>query len=311
MSSGLRVAVLGPGGVGGLLAALLARDGADVVVLAGDATVREISQHGIRVESARFGSFAASVRAATRLADAVEVCFVTVKATQLPEALAKVPAGVLGDGLVVPLLNGFDHVDLLRSVYPAQNVAPATIRIETIRVGPGAIRQTSPFAIVEIAAGNENRERVEHVAGALRATGLDVRVRDDELSMLWDKFGMLGPLALLTTHEQGNLGAIRTRRREDVEAVIAEVAAVAAAEGVTLDVQGAMRMVDSAPPEMGSSMQRDQEAGLPLELDALGGALLRKARKSGVPVPVTSRLVGEIASRAGRAGAGRAGSGGG
>ena len=301
MSSGLRVAVLGPGGVGGLLAALLARAGEDVVVLAGDATVREISKHGIRVESARFGSFSTSVRAATRLEGAADVCFVTVKATQLQEALARVPAGVLGDGLVIPMLNGFDHVERLRAVYPTHNVAPATIRIETIRVGPGVIRQTSPFALVEIAAGDENRERVERVAGALRATGLDVRVRDDELSMLWDKFGMLGPLALLTTHEQGNLGAVRTRRRDDVSAVIAEVAAVAAAEGVTLDLEGVMRMVDSAPPEMSSSMQRDQAAGLPLELDALGGALLRKARRSGVPVPVTSRLVAEIASREGRA----------
>ncbi len=293
----LRVAVLGPGGVGGLLAGLLARGGNDVVVLAGKATAHEISQRGVRVESARFGNFAAPVRAATRLGDPVDVCFVTVKATQLEEALQRVPAGALGDGLVIPMLNGFDHVELLRSVYPAQNVAPATIRIETIRVGPGVIRQTSPFALVEIAAGHDNRDRVERIAAALRATGLDVRVREDELAMLWDKFGMLGPLALLTTHQQDNLGAVRTRRREELLAVVREAAAVAAAEGVTLDLEAAARMVDSAPAEMSSSMQRDQAAGLPLELDALGGALLRKARRAGVPVPVTSRLVAEIASR--------------
>ena len=300
----LRVAVLGPGGVGGLLAALLARGGDDVVVLAGAATVSEISHHGIRVESARFGDFTVAVRAATRLEDAVDVCFVTVKATQLQAALERVPADVLGDGLAVPMLNGFDHVDLLRSVYPPDSVAAATIRIETIRIGPGVIRQTSPFAAVEIAAGQENRERVERVAVALRKSGLDVRVRHDELAMLWDKFGMLGPLALLTTHEQGNLGAVRTRRRDDMTAVIGEVGAVAAAEGVTIDLQAVTRMVDSAPPQMSSSMERGQAADLPLELDALGGALLRKARKSGVPVPVTSRLVAEIASRAGRSASG-------
>ena len=305
MAQPLKVAVLGPGGVGGLLAALLARAGADVVVLAGEGTARQIAAHGIKVESARFGDFTATPRAAERLAERVDVCFVTVKATQLREALERVPADVLGDGLVVPMLNGFDHVDVLRSVYPPGNVAGAAIRIETVRVGPGVIRQTSPFAAVEMAAVAENLRRVEAVAAALTATGLDVRVRDDELNMLWDKFGMLGPLALLTTHERGNLGAIRTRRREDMIALLAEVAAVAAAEGVTIDTAASMRMMDGAPPTMETSMQRDQAAGRPIELDALGGALLRRAGRAGVPVPVTSRLVHELAARAGRLDAGR------
>jgi 2-dehydropantoate 2-reductase len=48
---------------------------------------------------------------------------------------------------------------------------------------------------------------------------------------------------------------------------------------------------------METSMQRDQAAGLPLELDAIGGAVLRHAAKAGLPAPVTARLVEDLKKR--------------
>lgn len=83
MSGCLPVAVLGPGGVGGLLAALLARAGVDVVVLAGGRTVRQIAERGLRLESKRFGDFQVRLRSTPQLEEPVRACMITVKATQL------------------------------------------------------------------------------------------------------------------------------------------------------------------------------------------------------------------------------------
>jgi 2-dehydropantoate 2-reductase len=296
----LNVAVLGPGGIGGLAAALLARGGNSVQVIAGEETARAIAERGIRVESRRFGDFSASVRTSTRLEEPVDACLITVKSTQLREALERVPAKALGRGLVIPFLNGIDHIELLRSIYPPSSVVAATIRIEAARVEPGLIRQMSPFASVEMAASADNRDRVDAVAARLKAVGFDVRVRDDETAMLWDKLVMLAPLALLTTHERGNAGVIRTRRREDTIAVIKEVGAVARAEGGTVDAEAVIRMLDSAPESMESSMQRDQAAGRPIELDAIGGAVVRRAVERGVAVPRTRTLVEELQARSSR-----------
>jgi 2-dehydropantoate 2-reductase len=296
-NAGLRVAVLGPGGVGGLLAALLARAGDSVLVIAGDETARSIGQGGLRLESRSFGDFNVPVRAATQLAEPIDACFVTVKSNQLSEGIQRVPAGALGEALVIPLLNGLDHVDLLRTVYPASSVVAATIRVETARVRPGLIRHTSPFAAVDIAPAAVNRERVTRVARHLEAAGFEIRIREDEAAMLWEKFAFLAPMALLTTHQRGNAGVVRTRRREDAIAVVSEVAAVARAEGFAADPVAAMRMLDSLPESMETSMQRDQEAGRPLELEAIGQSLLRRAARAGVDVPVTSRLVEELRSR--------------
>jgi 2-dehydropantoate 2-reductase len=293
----LRVAVLGPGGVGGLLAALLARSANSVVVLAGDGTARAIAERGLRLESRRFGDFGVKVDTSDRLSHEVDACLVTVKASQLEEALERVPVDAIGRAIVVPFLNGVDHMDMLRARYPSANVAAATIRVEVARVEPGVIRQTSPFAAVELATSVAMREQVEELATRLRETGLDVRVREDETAMLWDKLALLAPLALLTTHERGNVGAIRTRRREDALALISEVAAIARAEGATVDSEAVVRLLDMAPETMETSMQRDQAAGLPLELEAIGGAVLRHAEKAGLPAPVTARLVDAIKKR--------------
>jgi 2-dehydropantoate 2-reductase len=278
-------AVLGPGGVGGLLAGLLSRGGDPVVVLH-DSAPREI-----HVESKRFGDFTAEVRTAPRLAESVDAVLVAVKATQLDDALERMPASALGDALVIPFLNGIEHVEHLRGVYSPSSVVPATIRVETTKVAPGVIRHTSPFAVVDIGP------RGEQVGARLRAAGLDVRIKDDENAMLWDKMAVLAPMALLTTHERGNIGEVRVRRRDDLEALVREFASVAAAEGVRIDPVANLAFIEKAPDTMETSMQRDQAAGRPIELDALGGALLRRAAKAGIQVPVTERIVGDLKKR--------------
>ena len=297
LAADYRVAVLGPGGVGGFLAALLARGGSSVLVLAGDETARAIARSGLRLESARYGTFETTPRTATGLEHPVDACLITVKATQLHDALDRVPAVKLGHGLVIPFLNGLEHVELLRDVYPPDRVVPATIRIETARVAPGVVRHTSPFAAVDIASTPGNRETVEEFAARLRDTGVDVRLREDEATMLWEKFALLAPMALLTTHERANAGVVRAKRRQDVLALIAEVAAVARADGVAIDEAGVLRLFDAVPESMETSMQRDQAAGRPLELDALGGALLRRAARGRVEVPLTRRLVEDLQAR--------------
>lgn len=294
-AEGMRVAVLGPGGVGGLVAALLARAGADVLVLAGRETAGALSR-GLRLDSARFGGGTVAVRAAERLDEPVDVCFVTVKAAQLETALDRVPADVLGDALVVPLLNGVDHVALLRQRFPHAQVVAATIRVESTRIARGHVRHDSPFAAVEVAAGAAG-PRTSALVTALANVGLDVRVSDDEATVLWSKLGLLAPLALLTTSVGAPAGVVREQHRDAFRTVVAEVAAVARAEGASVDEEATMRWLEQVPASMQSSMQRDAAAGRVPEVDAIGGAVVRAAARHSLPVPVTARLVDELRAR--------------
>ncbi len=290
-----RVAVLGPGGIGGLVGALLARHGDEVTCIARAATAAHLREHGLELQSDRFGSFRVPVRAATELSGPVDVCFVTVKTTQLAEAVTAVPAASLGDGLVVPFQNGIDHVAWLRERYPADQVVAGTIAIESARVAPGVIEHHSPFCRVELSAHAASRERVQALADRLSVVGMDVRVCDDELAMLWAKLLVLAPIALVGTHERAPLGEVRERRGDDLAAVAHEIAETAlAADGVELDAGAALGRVQAAPASMRSSMLRDLETGNPIEIDAIGGGILRAAARAGVAVPVTDKLVEDL-----------------
>lgn len=290
----LTVAVLGPGGIGGLLAALLSRAGHRVICLAGEATAETLRDQGIRVRSGQFGDFTTPVEADGELRAPVDAVLVAVKHTTLDAALARVPAKALGDALVVPFLNGVEHPAYLRERYPAEQVAPAVIRVESTRVAPGVIEHGSPFAEIDLTGDIVPRERLEALAEVLSEAGPVTRVLDDEAAALWAKMSFLAPFALLTTRYGVTIGEARTVHREELTALVEEAAAVSGACGGPADPAGALARYDAFPERSKSSMLRDAEAGRPLELDAIGGALLRAAERHGVAVPVTARLVGEL-----------------
>ena len=292
----MNVAVLGPGGVGGLLAALLARQGERVVCVARPSTCERLNADGISVRSKRFGEVKASVEAAPELPFPVDVCFVAVKATELGSALDRVSRCSLGNALIVPFLNGVEHIAALRERY-GEAVVPATIRVEATRVSPGVIEQASPFAFIELAlAGSDaaHEHNIRSLAHHLAAAGLDVEIRSDEALMLWGKLGFLAPLALLTTYEKATAGEVRTKHRPSLLSVVHEVAEVARGAGAPIDEEATLKLFDSVPASMQSSMQKDAAAGRTTEIEAIGGAILRAATRLGVEVPVTTKLVVDI-----------------
>ncbi|WP_223279628.1 ketopantoate reductase family protein [Streptomyces sp. SDr-06] len=285
----LTVAILGPGGVGGLIGALLARAGHRVICLAGEETAGTLSRDGLHVESTLYGNFTAAVNADTELREPVDAVVVAVKQTALDQALDRVPAAVLGGAIVIPMLNGLDHLAVLRERYPSAQVVAGTIKVEATRTAPGRISHTSPFANIELAAP------LEEFADELRGAGLGVVLRGDESAMLWDKLAFLAPFALLTTRHRTDVATVRGDRRPELLTVVDEITTVARAAGTSVTSDAVLRLFDGAPPAMKSSMQRDAVAGRPLELDAIGGAVLRAGATHGVETPATARLVAEIA----------------
>jgi 2-dehydropantoate 2-reductase len=269
------VGVLGPGGVGGLLAALLTRAGHEVTVLASESTATAITVGGLTVRRPNEPELLVRPVARPWLAAPVDVLLVTVKATDLLAAATRCPPACVRGAAVVPFLNGVDHPLLLRALYPAAHVVPATIRIETTRLQPGLIEQTSQFADVTVPVPDARPEPGRAAAQLLADAGLHVDTGDDETLVLWRKLAMLAPFALLTTSTRAPIGRARTERPDLVEALVAESVAAAEAVGAGMDPGPIEAFLHTAPPEMRSSMLRDAEAGRPLELDAIAGPILR------------------------------------
>ena len=292
------VAVLGAGGVGGFVAAALAWSGADVVVVARPETAAALAATGFEVSSRALGAqFTARPRVATEAVEPLDVLFVATKATGLPEALERVPAT---PRLVAPLLNGFEHLAVLRECFGAARVAAAVIRIESDRPSPGVILQTSPAVRVDLASARpELGPGLAEAAAVLRGAGLEARIGDSEARVMWSKLARLCALALTTTASDRPIGYVRSdpRWRSALEGAVTETVAVANAEGAGLNAQDTLAELDAAHAELGSSMQRDIAAGRPTELDAIAGAVLRASRRHGLRCPTVQWLAERVAVR--------------
>jgi 2-dehydropantoate 2-reductase len=292
-------AVLGPGGVGGFVAAALARAGAQVTVVAREPTAAVIARDGIAVDSVLLGRFAARPDVVSRLTDAVDVLFVATKATGLADALERVAAP---PALALPLLNGLDQMRVLRERFGRERVAAGVIRIESDRPAPGQIVQSSPRARVDLAADEARPAAVlAGIVAALERAGIPARVGPSEAQVLWSKLVRLNALSATTTVSGRTIGTIRSDPEWRLQLVdcIGEAAAAASADGAEIDPAATLAELDGAHPGLGSSMQRDLAAGRIPELDAIQGSVIRAAARHGLECPTVRRLAAEIARLAG------------
>ena len=291
----MRHAVLGAGGVGGLVGGVLAKAGHPVTLLVRSGR-RDHYPGRLSVESETLGTFEAPVQVADLLDEHFDVVWITVKATALEAALTAVPSEILNDSVLVPLLNGVDHVEQLRESYGAERVLPGTIRVEAEQIGPGRVRHLSAFADVQVAPRPATQARAEALCEELRGAGLGCEVRDDEVTMLWSKLCFLAPFALATTASGGPIGVVRSDPGwwTRLERCVDEACAVATAEGASVAPEPILAMLGRLPDGFRSSMQKDVAAGRPPELEAIAGPILRGGTEHGIDVSATRALVDRI-----------------
>ncbi|GAB3164287.1 2-dehydropantoate 2-reductase [Myceligenerans halotolerans] len=289
------IAVIGPGAIGGLVAAMLDRAGHDVVVIARERTAAQIAEHGFDLETDRFGTWHAPLTAATEVPHGARVV-VAVKAEGVAAA-AELLAGARPVE-VVSLLNGLDHLDVLRSALPGVHVVGATIAGETLRTGAGEpgplrVRHRGDLLRVVVPDGAAGLG----VVTALRDTPIDIVTGGTDAEVLWKKLRFLAPLALLTSAWATAIGDALTRDPRLTSDLLAEIAATATAEGVPTTGEELHGILSGFPAPMRSSLQADIEAGHAGELDAIGGAVRRRAEAHGIEAPALDDVIARIEAR--------------
>jgi 2-dehydropantoate 2-reductase len=278
------VAILGPGAVGGVLTVGFVRAGVNVVCIARPPTAAVLASTGLTLKQ---GESFTTVRpaVATELREAVELLLVTVKAPALDDALDRVQAP---PRVAVPLLNGIEHMATLSRRLPETEVIAGSIgRIEAWLEQPGVVLQPTPSVVMTVAAGAP--------AELLRQSGIEVRVNGGAAEVLWEKLVRQAPTAAATSITQQPIGELRSNSewRGRLRAAIEEGCAVAAADGVTLSAQSEWEIIEAMPPLLTSSTARDIATGVPSELDAITGAVVRAGKRLGVDTPVLAEMYDE------------------
>ncbi|HEY0380882.1 MAG TPA: 2-dehydropantoate 2-reductase [Candidatus Elarobacter sp.] len=296
----MRIGIIGAGAIGLTFASALAPVH-DVVVLARRNTVAEtIARDGVTIESGD-GVRNVGVRATTdagRLADR-DALIVAVKAYSTAEALAPL-RGVLGSHtLVATVQNGIDNAAVARAALPNARVIAGSTQQGVIRLGDSRVRSVNRGTTI-FARDDAASPTSDDLAEAFIAAGLDARVGDDVELLLWRKLmivAVINPLGALTGRTNGAVTA-------DPELVAiardlcAEAAAVARAEGVDPgEPWDAVAAASQATAANRNSMLQDIDAGRPTEIDAISGAIVRRARAHGIPVPMTETMLHLVRAR--------------
>jgi 2-dehydropantoate 2-reductase len=312
----MRVVVVGAGGVGGIIGGLLARSGVEVAFVARGAQLQALRERGLSVESPRASFRLDRVEASddpASLAPA-DVVLVAVKAWQVAEVAPRLAPLVARGGFVIPLENGVEAADTLARAVGEERVAGGLGHLAVWLEGPGKVRHVGELLRVTMGERRGGSSaRLEALAAALRAAKVDVVLSEDVEAASWEKFLFIAAFGGVGALTRAPIGVVRAlpETRALLVSAMEEIAALARARGVRIApdaVAKALATIDSFPPDVTASMQRDIQGGRPSELFDQNGAVVRMGKEKGVRVPVNEVIYGallpqEQAARRGAAGA--------
>lgn len=298
----MKIGVLGPGAIGGLIAALLWKSGNEVYCIGTEEAVDSINQKGISVKSDVFGDFSSYPIAMQVAAFDLDVIIVSVKSPSLEVALRSISTCADKGAVIVPLLNGIGHRELIRRQYGARVAVGSIGAIEVLLSDGREILHKSPMVPhVDISSNYDvEQEQLELIATALKESGLSVDIRKNEDEVIWRKLIRLSAVATMTAYTQSPIGEVRTDRksRACLENVVIELCQIARTQGFECMPQEVMHQIDGLPSLLCTSMQRDIAAGKPSEIESILGEPIRFGRSIGLSLPMMEscymRLISSI-----------------
>ncbi len=306
----MRFVIVGTGGVGGYFGARLAADRNDVTFIARGAHGAAMARRGLTVRSALGDLHIAepAVFADPAEAGPCDYVLLCVKMQDLAVLAGSLRRLIAHDTAVVPLQNGVEAEAMLCEALGPRFVMGGAAYIFAHIAEPGVIQHVGEIA--RLAFGElEGRKtsRQEALLSTCTAAGIGADATDRIDDRIWRKFAFLAPLAGATCLGRCPVGGVRDDPRllAKLEAMVGEVVALARARGVGLpqDLEArTLKAVGQLDAGMKTSMLTDLEAGKPLELEWLNGAVVRLGAEVGLETPANAEVVEALKPFAGGAG---------
>jgi 2-dehydropantoate 2-reductase len=295
----MRFLILGAGALGGYFGGMLIKAGADVTFLVRPARAAQLRRDGLVVKTQDGGELRTQVRAVqqSQLDGTYDVVLLSCKAYDLDGAMDAIAPAVGEQSVIVPVLNGVRHIDVLTDRFGPGRVLGGLTVINAALMPDGTIQQSQVRVNITAIGELDGRSssRCTAIKTALEAGGIPVQVTENILVMMWEKFFGFACSATIASLSRSRAGVIA--RAADgasfVSAVIGECTRVVTAVGYpplpALDTAGQIRGLFSQPNSTyGPSMLIDMEDNRPTEGEHTIGDLAERAVRVGVSAPLLS-----------------------
>jgi 2-dehydropantoate 2-reductase len=293
----MRVLVLGAGALGGFFGSRLIKAGVDVTFLVRPGRAAQLQNDGLVVNGQDGDIFRSPVRTVQqgRLDGAYDMVLLTCKAYDLDAALSAIAPAMGGTSVVLPLLNGVRHIDVLTERFGRERVLGGLTVINAALLSDGTIQQSQVRVNLNVIGELDGRtsDRCTAIKAALDSGGIPIQIADNILAMMWAKFYGFATNAAIATLTRSRSGVIARAPSSAalVSAVLDECERTVSAAGYppppVPDTAAIVRGMYSQPDgNYGPSMLIDMEDGRPTEGEHTIGDLVNHAAKHGVSVPI-------------------------
>ncbi|MBA1333621.1 MAG: 2-dehydropantoate 2-reductase [Firmicutes bacterium] len=306
---GKNICVVGIGGLGGYFGAKLAKafeqsPDMNVSFVARGNHLKAIQEDGLTLMSPEFGVVNCKPAMATdKFKDLpkTDLFILAVKGYDLEETAVNLRDVVKEDTVVIPLLNGVDIYDRLKSIIKEGIILPACVYITAYIEGPGITKHEGNPGRIVFGRDKQRPDFVpEAVIDIFNKANINNVWRDDIESEIWEKFIFIASFALVTAHYNKPMGDVLNDKtmREEAVAIMNEISGLTKKKGIAIPegiVDITLRKAAAFPYDTQSSLQRDINLKKAKnELDAIGGVIVRQGKELGLSTPVTERLYSSL-----------------
>jgi 2-dehydropantoate 2-reductase len=295
----MRYLILGAGALGGFFGAMLLRGGADVTFLVRPKRAAQLQRDGLVVKAQDGSEIRSRVKAIQQgeLDGSYDVVLLCCKAYDLESAMGAVAPAISEQSVIVPLLNGVRHIDVLTERFGRRRVLGGLTVINAALMPDGTIQQSQLRINLNIIGELDGHAsaRCTAIKAALDEGGISTQISDNIIAMMWAKFFGFVCNATIATLTRSRAGAIAKSASgvSFVSAVIEECLQVVTAAGYppnpppAPDTVGLVRGIFSQPDSTyGPSILIDMEGGRPIEGEHTIGDMVEHAARLDVPVPI-------------------------
>jgi 2-dehydropantoate 2-reductase len=290
----MRILIVGAGAVGGYFGGRLAQAGRDVTFLVRARRAEQMQAQGLRIVSPYHGDFTVQPKTitATQIVSPYDVVFLSVKSYNLAAAIDDFAPAVGPGTVIIPVLNGMHHMDVLRERF-GENAILGGVCYVAAEIDPqGRVIQLADFQSINYGELDRTKtSRIEAVHQSFQGAGFDAAISADILLDMWQKWVFLASVGTITCLLGGNIGEIVAvpGGADLCLSALRECAAIARACGYPLPeafLAGKSSQLTVPDSSLTSSMYRDRKEQAPVEVESILGDLIERGRKHGVSAPI-------------------------
>ncbi len=289
----MRIAVVGLGGVGGYIAANLAKTSHEVVGFARGEHLQKIQESGLKIiEDENSWSAALEARTLDEADGYFDIVLFCIKSYDLKESYQAISSHVNAQTIVLSFANGVSHGDELRELSTC-TVLDACVYILSHIEEAGVIRKKGKV-FAAVLGGNDRAGAV--VKDVFDEAGLRAKISGDIKTDIWKKYIFISAFATLTSYYDKSIGYVYEHHYDEVKALLNEIANVAHAEGIEIfdEVQKALDIAKGLPYDSSTSMHLDFVNKKRNELETLSGFVINEAKIRDIKIPYMEKMYNQL-----------------